>query len=133
VAKYVKSNDSLPPAFLGGRLSSSFTRRVVTIAPHRHRRYDAAEWRDAIVAVQRGIVEVSCSDGGVLRFAEGDVLWLDGLPVRALRNPGEGDAVLVGIRRRRRGLRRLADLVITARIRFRNMFDFSDLEKGIGP
>jgi|GEM_PF-1176009 len=102
---------SLPPHFLGAGLPASFRRRVVTIGPHRHRRYDESEWRDAIVVVGRGRVDVFCSDQSVLRFAEGDVLCLAGLPVRVLSNPGPDDTVLVAIRRRRPGLRRLSGLV----------------------
>lgn len=119
VMKIVTDSDSLPPSFLGRRLSASFTRRVVTIAPRRSRSYDACEWRDAIVAVDQGTVEVACSDGTVLRFGEGDLLYLAGQPVRALHNPGAGDAVLVCVRRRRRGLRKMSDIVVRLARRFR--------------
>lgn len=82
-----------------------------------------SEWRDAIVLVGRGRVDVTCPDGTVLRFGEGDLLWLTGLPIRALCNPGEGEAVLVGIRRRRRGLRRLSNLIIRFSAIFKKKFD----------
>lgn len=82
-----------------------------------------SEWRDAIVLVRRGRVDVACLDGTVLRFGEGDLLWLAGLPVRALNNPGEVEAVLVGIRRRRRGLRRLWNLVPKLGTIFKKKFD----------
>lgn len=96
-------SDSLPPGFSGAGLPRSFRRRVVTIGPRRCRGFDASEWADAIVLVERGRVEVACADGTVLRFGERDLLWLAGLPVRSLRNPGEDETVLVAVRRRRRG------------------------------
>jgi hypothetical protein len=58
-----------------------------------------------------------------LRFGEGDLLWLAGLPVCALRNPGDGEAVLVSIRRRRRGLRKMSDLVTRLGMSFKKTFD----------
>ncbi|GGM62570.1 hypothetical protein GCM10010106_05700 [Thermopolyspora flexuosa] len=109
---------SLPPHFLGAGLPASFRRRIVTIGPHGHRRYDESEWRDAIVVVGRGHVDVLCSDESVLRFGEGDVLCLAGLPVRVLCNPGADDTVLVAIRRRRRGVRRPPGLVVELITRF---------------
>ena len=38
-------------------------------------------------------------DGRRPRFAGGAVLWLSGLPVRELRNPGSVPAVLVAVYR----------------------------------
>lgn len=121
--KAVVDNDSVPPSFLGGRLPPSFTLRVVTIAPGGSRGYEPAEWADAIVVVERGRVEVCCSDGTVLRFGAGDPLWLAGLPILALRNPGEEDAVLTGVRRRRSGLRKMSDLVARLNRKFKKAFD----------
>ena len=82
-------------------LPSGFARRVVTIPPGGARAYDAAEWRDAIVAVERGEIELEGSDGERRRFARGDLLWLSGLSLRALRNRGAEPAVLVAVSRRR--------------------------------
>ena len=74
-----------------------FVRRTVTIAPGHARPADGLEWADALVLVARGAVELECAGGSARRFAAGSLIWLRGLPVRALRNPGPGDAVLVAV------------------------------------
>ena len=33
---------------------------------------------------------MECQAGGVIHFVSGDMLWLTGLPLRALRNEGTG-------------------------------------------
>lgn len=76
-----------------------FDRRAVTIAAGRSRAYDEHEWRDAVVVVERGYIELEGARGSRLRFLRGDVLWLQGLPLRAIHNPGRETAVLVAIRR----------------------------------
>jgi hypothetical protein len=77
----------------------SFERRTVTVEAGSERSYDPAEWFDALVVVEQGEVELECRSGGSVRFMQGDVLWLTGLPLRALRNPGPDAAVLVAISR----------------------------------
>jgi hypothetical protein len=74
--------------------------RVVEIPPGGARPYDGAEWAGALVVVDRGEIELDCLDGGRPRFAGGAVLWLAGLPVRSLRNPGAVPAVIVAAYRR---------------------------------
>lgn len=59
-----------------------------------------AEWRDALVEVGQGEISLEVSDGHWHRVAGGDVLWLYGLPVRALHNCGAQVALLVVLRRR---------------------------------
>jgi hypothetical protein len=76
-----------------------FDIRVVSIPPGGERAYDGDEWNDALVVVGRGEVELDCRGGSRPRFAGGAVLWLGGLPVRALRNPGPVPAVLVAVSR----------------------------------
>jgi hypothetical protein len=73
--------------------------REVEIPPGGARPYDGAEWAGALVVVDRGELELACSDGCRPRFAGGAVLWLAGLPVRELRNPGSVPAVLVAVTR----------------------------------
>ena len=77
----------------------SFERRTVTVAAGSVRPYDPAEWFDALVVVELGEVELECRSGGFVRFTQGDVRWLAGLPVRRRRNPGPDAAVLVAISR----------------------------------
>jgi hypothetical protein len=87
---------------LGERLPPAFERRVVAIPPGCERAFDHEDWRDAIVVVERGAVELECSGGSRHWFGRGDVLWLSGLPLRALRNRGREPAWLVAVSRLRR-------------------------------
>ena len=79
----------------------SFERRTVTVEAGSERSYDPAEWFDALVLVEQGEVDLECCSGAAARFKQGDTLWLAGLPLRALRNPGPEPAVLVAISRAR--------------------------------
>ncbi|WP_424533738.1 hypothetical protein ACOZ38_25720 [Sphaerisporangium viridialbum] len=88
------------PSFLGRRLPPAFALRTVVVSPGRARVYDEAEWRDAIVVVERGRIELLCSDGRCRGFGRGEILWLHGLPVHVLYNPGAEPAVLVAVSRR---------------------------------
>ena len=78
-----------------------FDRRVVAVPPGRARDYDEADWRDALVLVVRGEIELEARSGGRERFARGAVLSLAGLPLRALHNRGPEPAELIAVRRRR--------------------------------
>lgn len=86
-------------SFLGNRLPSGFKLRVVTIAPGAMRLYDESEWRDSLVVVEHGAIEVECLRGGRRRFTSGDVLCLVGLSVHALHNRWHELAVLVAVSR----------------------------------
>ena len=88
-----------PLSFLGRRLPPAFHTRVVTIGPGGALAYEAADWADALVIVERGALELACADGGSVHLAGGDVLWLAGLPVLALRNPGQEPVVLTAVSR----------------------------------
>jgi quercetin dioxygenase-like cupin family protein len=78
----------------------AFVLRAVAVAAGCERPYDEDEWRDAIVSVTRGEIELECSSGSRQRFRTGDVLWLAGLPLRTLRNRGTEPALLVAVSRR---------------------------------
>ena len=78
-------------------LGPGFRRRVITIAPGRARLYDAAEWHDALVVIEQGEIHIECRAGRFRRFRPGSVLWLTGLPLRALHNRGSVPAVLVAV------------------------------------
>jgi hypothetical protein len=86
-------------SFLGTRVPAAFAARAVTIAPGTTLPFDAAAWRDTIVVVERGEVELESAAGARLRCRRGDVLWLSGLSLVALHNPGEEAAVLSAVRR----------------------------------
>jgi hypothetical protein len=74
--------------------------RLVELAPGSERPYDPAEWRDAIVTVQCGELELVGVEGTCLRLGTGAVLWLAGLPLLALRNPSEGPTLINSVSRR---------------------------------
>ena len=48
-----------------------FDRRVVVVAPGEARAYVPGEWRDALVVVEHGAVEVEDDAGGRVRFGAG--------------------------------------------------------------
>jgi hypothetical protein len=95
------SDDRRDRLSIAGRaLPPAFVRREVVLEPGTERAYDPEEWRDALVVVKRGEVAVECRSGGAIRFVSGDMLWLTGLPLRALRNDGDEPVVLVAVSRR---------------------------------
>ena len=77
-----------------------FEVRAVGVEPGGHRIYHRAEWIDAIVLVTSGEIELEALSGARRRFACGDLLWLTGLPLRALHNPGQNSALLLAVTRR---------------------------------
>ncbi|MDN3358831.1 hypothetical protein [Actinomadura sp. DC4] len=94
------SEDHEPSPRSWRRPGSGFVTRVVTVAAGCSRAYDASEWRDAIVVVECGEVELESAAGVRRSFGSGAILWLDELPLRALNNRGTGPAVLVAVSRR---------------------------------
>jgi hypothetical protein len=92
--------DAEPITFLGRPVGTSFRARVVTLTPGSTRPYDESEWRDALVVVECGEVDLESREGGLRRFRPGALLWLTGLGLRALHNRGEESAVLVAVSRR---------------------------------
>ena len=86
--------------FLGRVVPASFVHRVVTIPAGCARPYEAEEWRDAIVVVDRGEVELEALDGERQRFVAGALVWLDGVLLRWIRSGPEEAAILVAVCRR---------------------------------
>ena len=86
-----------------------FRVRRIVVAPGAERPYDEAEWKDSLVVVESGRLELECDTGCRRRFGRGDMLWLIGLPLRALRNHGAVPTVLVAVSRRRTGRTRPFD------------------------
>jgi quercetin dioxygenase-like cupin family protein len=89
-------------SFLGRRLRAPFELRVLTLQPGAEQAYDEEDWRDALVVVEQGEVELESTDGERRVFKRGDLLTLARLPLRALRNRGSEPAVLVAVTRGRR-------------------------------
>ena len=77
----------------------SFVVRVVAVPPGGERPYDAEEWHGALVLVQRGEIELRGVSGATRSFSRGALLWLDGVPLRVLHNPGAEPAVLLAVTR----------------------------------
>ena len=73
----------------------------MAVAPGRTRAYDEAEWSEAVVVVARGRIELEGLSGARWTFERGAVLWLVGLPLRALHNHGREPAVMVAFTRLR--------------------------------
>lgn len=88
-------------SFIGKRLPSPFELWIVILGPDQTLPYDEADWRDAVVVVETGQIDLVCPGGGRQRFVPGDVLCLSGLSLRTLRNPLPDPAVLVAVSRRR--------------------------------
>lgn len=80
---------------------SAFRRWTVTVVAGRVLVYVEADWRDALVVVEHGVIELRCVLGGHRRFAAGSILWFDGLNLQSLHNPGPTDVVLLGLSRDR--------------------------------
>jgi hypothetical protein len=79
---------------------AAFVLRAVAVAPGDVQAFDEGDWLDAIVVVKRGVIELECVNGTTYRFHCGDLLWLTGLPLRSLHNPGHEPALLVAVSRR---------------------------------
>jgi hypothetical protein len=77
-----------------------FDLRAVSVEVGIERIYNEAEWKDSLVVVARGEIELESVGGDACRFRRGSVLCLVGLPLRALRSRGTEPAVLVAISRR---------------------------------
>jgi hypothetical protein len=84
---------------LPARPSPAFRRRKTIIVPGDWLVFDPAQWRDALVVVEVGELELHCSRGGHRRFGAGAMLCFQGLGLRALHNPGVEETVLVSISR----------------------------------
>ena len=87
-------------SFIERRVAAGLDVREHILAPGVERPFDDGEWEDALVVVEQGQLEVECRGGTLHRFECGDVLWLVGLPLSAMRNPGEGRTVLSSVSRR---------------------------------
>ena len=63
------------------------------------RLYDEAEWKDELVVVVCGTVELEGLSGRRWRFRKGAIIWLQELPLRALHNPADDTAILMAVSR----------------------------------
>jgi hypothetical protein len=79
----------------------AFARRTVVLESGTSRPSDDAEWRDALVLLVQGDVDLECTAGGRRRYHAGAVLWLAGIDLKALHNVGVDPVVLLAVSRRR--------------------------------
>ena len=92
--------DDQRPLMLSGRAWPSFVAQTVVIGPGCLVPFDETQWRDALVVVESGEVELETTTAIRRRFRAGDMLWLTGLSLRCLRNPGDEPLVLKAVSRR---------------------------------
>ena len=85
---------------LAAGTSTMFVTCTVSLEPGRVVTYDPAAWRDALVFVTAGEIELECISGATQLFRRGAILCLQRLPLRVLRNRGAVDARIVTLRRR---------------------------------
>jgi hypothetical protein len=88
------------PLVLAGRHWPAFEARTIVIEPGSARPYVESEWRDALVVVDSGEVELETTTGVRRCFGPGDMIWLTGLALRSLRNNGTERVVLQAVCRR---------------------------------
>lgn len=74
--------------------------REIRIAARTERPFDAMEWTGALVMVTAGVLELESMHGARRCFRPGSTLFLSGLRLRALRNPGPITTVLSAVTRR---------------------------------
>ena len=91
-----------PLSFTGRALPAFCELRIVRVEPGCEHAFVEDEWSDAIVVVEEGAIDAECVAGGSRHFTCGAILFLAGLPLRALVNRGSAPAVLSAVSRRRR-------------------------------
>ena len=95
-------SDEIDPEGLVTDPARPFVRTTLILAPGRALAYDPGEWRDAIVFVTAGQIELECENGLAERFGRGSIICLADLALRAIRSTGTTPARLVSISRRLR-------------------------------
>ncbi len=81
----------MPPA--------GFAVRRVCVLPGTARAYQAEDWRDSLVLVATGELELVGVCGSTHTCRAGDLIYLDGLPLCLLRNRGSATTLLVALSR----------------------------------
>ena len=76
---------------------AGFVRRTVVLEPGTSRPSHDAEWRDALVLLVQGDVDLECAAGGPRRFPAGAGVWRAGV----VHNVGVEPVVLLAVSRSR--------------------------------
>src|SRR4051812_38138817 len=85
--------------FRGSRNLPGCRTSLITIQPADDLEYDESQWAGAVVVVESGRLQLECWSGERASFDEGAVLFLTGLNIRRIANPGLSELVLKSIRR----------------------------------
>ena len=96
----MNGDDELDLDRLACTTSAVCEKRIVELAAGATLRYEPSEWRDTILFVLAGEVEIECVDGERRGFTRGAALVLSPLPIRTIRNPSRRPARLLAISRR---------------------------------
>jgi hypothetical protein len=72
---------------------------VIDLAPGEELTGAPDAWPAGLFAIARGEVEFVCGGGTRARFGEGELVWMRGIGLRAVRNVGQAGAELVEISR----------------------------------
>ena len=86
-------------SFLGHAPPSGFRLLLVVIPPGGERRCDTDEWREALVVIERGSVELRTVGAGRLALPRGSVLSIDRLRRSRMHNRGGTAAILAVVTR----------------------------------
>ena len=73
----------------------------IAVPPGGQQTYDEMRWQDAIVFVERGVIELESVGGDSGRFGPGAVLCFMGLRLRLIRNCAREPALLIAVSRHR--------------------------------
>ena len=87
------------PLFWGSRCPPGCRSSCLVISPADGLDYDERQWVGAVVVVEHGHLQLECRSGEQACFGEGAILWLTGLNLRRIINPGLTPLVLRSIRR----------------------------------
>jgi FAD/FMN-containing dehydrogenase len=87
------------PLSLDALPDERFDRDRVILAPGAELALVEPGWEDRMIVVEAGEIELECRGGATVRFVRGDLLFVRGLAVRLIRNPGQMSAVLVTVER----------------------------------
>ena len=80
--------------------STTCEKRIVELAAEATLSYESSQWRDTVVFVLAGEVEIECVDGERRCFKRGATLVFSPLPIRTIRNPATRPTRLLAINRR---------------------------------
>ena len=95
------TDDTQRISFLDAELPEGFELELVSVEPGASRPYRDADWWDSLIVVEHGTLELECVRGGRRKFEPGAVMWLVGLPLVALHNPGPEPVLLAAVSRTR--------------------------------